>query len=244
MEPEKKIPPVDPSDDVPPDDTPPESSIVILDDQPRMIRFLVKLPQGVVALILSVALLLSFGVGCGVSSYRVGSRLTEARSAGYEEGEAAGYEVGYDEGESAGYSTGYDVGALVSYDTGYEEGQSAGYDSGYEEGYNAGTSDGYATGYEEGQTAGYTSGYEEGYSAGKTAAASSSTSSSGSSGSSSSSNTYTYSSSVADSTTVYVSYSGNKIHLRSNCSGMKNYKTMTYTEAKASGADECKNCFR
>lgn len=43
--------------------------------------------------------------------------------------------------------------------------------------------------------------------------------------------------------TVYVSDSGGKIHLRSNCSGMKYYKTMTYGEACERGYDHCQKCF-
>ena len=42
--------------------------------------------------------------------------------------------------------------------------------------------------------------------------------------------------------TVYVSNSG-KIHLRSNCSGMKYYSVMTYGVAKSRGYTECKDCF-
>lgn len=44
------------------------------------------------------------------------------------------------------------------------------------------------------------------------------------------------------STTVYVSNNG-KIHLKSNCSGMKNYTTMTLGEAENRGYDECSKCF-
>ena len=43
--------------------------------------------------------------------------------------------------------------------------------------------------------------------------------------------------------TVYVSQSGGKIHLRSNCSGMKYYNTMTYGEACERGYTHCKKCF-
>lgn len=50
------------------------------------------------------------------------------------------------------------------------------------------------------------------------------------------------SSGISANTKVYVSNSGT-IHTRSNCSGMKNYTTMTYGEAKAKGYTECKNCF-
>ncbi len=44
-------------------------------------------------------------------------------------------------------------------------------------------------------------------------------------------------------TTVYVSTSGHKTHLRSNCSGMKNYFTTTLGEADAQGYVRCKVCF-
>lgn len=44
-------------------------------------------------------------------------------------------------------------------------------------------------------------------------------------------------------TIVYVSRSGHKIHLRSNCSGMINYDTMTYAEALAAGYTHCSKCF-
>lgn len=42
--------------------------------------------------------------------------------------------------------------------------------------------------------------------------------------------------------TVYVSRTG-KIHLRSNCSGMKNSDPMTYAEACERGYVHCQNCF-
>ena len=44
--------------------------------------------------------------------------------------------------------------------------------------------------------------------------------------------------------TVYVSYRSGTIHRYSNCSGMKNYYTMTYGEAVSRGYhDLCKKCF-
>lgn len=43
--------------------------------------------------------------------------------------------------------------------------------------------------------------------------------------------------------TVYVSNSGHKIHLNSDCSGMKNYHEMTYEEACEAGYKHCSRCF-
>ncbi|MCD8050276.1 MAG: hypothetical protein LUE89_01155 [Clostridiales bacterium] len=248
---EKNMPPENP-----PSDTVSEDSVVILDDQPRMVRLLVRLPQAAVAGILAVAMLVVFGLGYGAANYNVQNRLVAAQSAGYDtgyaegqtagydtgysEGNASGYDSGYDDGTSDGYSSGYEEGAVAGYDSGYDAGVAVSYDTGYEEGYSAGTTDGYDSGYSEGQTAGHDAGYEEGYSAGKAAVTSSSSSSTSSSDSG---NSYTYSNSVADSTTVYVSKSGHKIHLRSNCSGMKYYTEMTYATAKSKGYEECKNCF-
>ena len=45
------------------------------------------------------------------------------------------------------------------------------------------------------------------------------------------------------STTVYVSKSGKKIHRTPNCSGMKNYWTMSYDEAVDRGYSHCQNCY-
>ena len=45
------------------------------------------------------------------------------------------------------------------------------------------------------------------------------------------------------STTVYVSNSGHKIHLRNNCSGMKYYSEMSLGTAISNGYEKCKNCF-
>ena len=42
--------------------------------------------------------------------------------------------------------------------------------------------------------------------------------------------------------TVYVSKYG-KIHKSSDCSGMKYYDTMTYSEARSEGYVRCQNCF-
>ena len=51
------------------------------------------------------------------------------------------------------------------------------------------------------------------------------------------------SSSSADSYTVYVSKNG-KIHRYSDCSGMKYYTTMSYSQAIAQGYDLCKKCYK
>ncbi|MBR6555806.1 MAG: hypothetical protein IKT60_00095 [Clostridia bacterium] len=49
---------------------------------------------------------------------------------------------------------------------------------------------------------------------------------------------------VSEQTTVYVSNSG-IMHLKPNCSGMKNYREMTLETATAEGLTRrCKNCFR
>lgn len=42
--------------------------------------------------------------------------------------------------------------------------------------------------------------------------------------------------------TVYVSKSSKKVHSIPNCSGMKYYYTMTYSEAVKKGYAFCKNC--
>jgi hypothetical protein len=48
--------------------------------------------------------------------------------------------------------------------------------------------------------------------------------------------------SEADSITVYVSKSSSTIHSVSDCSGMKNYSTMTLTEARAISSAYCSRC--
>ncbi|MCD8322250.1 MAG: hypothetical protein LUC89_05110 [Oscillospiraceae bacterium] len=53
----------------------------------------------------------------------------------------------------------------------------------------------------------------------------------------------TYIKGYPSNTEVYVSQSSHKIHLRSNCSGMKNYTTMTLGEAESRGYEYCSNCF-
>lgn len=45
-----------------------------------------------------------------------------------------------------------------------------------------------------------------------------------------------------DSYTVYVSDYG-KIHKNPNCSGMKYYKVMSYSEAVKAGYSRCQNCY-
>lgn len=42
--------------------------------------------------------------------------------------------------------------------------------------------------------------------------------------------------------TVYVSKSGKKVHSIPNCSGMKYYYEMSYSDAKNAGYDFCDNC--
>lgn len=42
---------------------------------------------------------------------------------------------------------------------------------------------------------------------------------------------------------VYVSYSGNVVHSIRNCSGMKYYRVMPISQARASGYQFCKNCW-
>lgn len=46
-----------------------------------------------------------------------------------------------------------------------------------------------------------------------------------------------------DDKTVYVSKSGGKIHRYNDCSGMKYYDVMTYSEAIDEGFDLCQKCF-
>lgn len=65
---------------------------------------------------------------------------------------------------------------------------------------------------------------------------------SGSAGSTGSSGGQSGNSGYSSNTTVYVSRNG-KIHLRSNCSGMKNYTTMTLGQADSRGYKRCDKCF-
>lgn len=48
---------------------------------------------------------------------------------------------------------------------------------------------------------------------------------------------------ILKSRTVYVSTNGHKIHLKSDCSGMKHYTKMTYQEACDAGYSHCSKCF-
>ena len=99
----------------------------------------------------------------------------------------------------------------------------------------------YSSGFADGKSVGYDSGYNAGISSRST--------SSGSSGnrflnpSSSTSYKTAPRSGYSLDMTVYVSNSGGKIHLKSNCSGMKYYKTMTYGEACENGYSHCSKCF-
>ena len=95
-----------------------------------------------------------------------------------------------------------------------------------EDSYQSGQTSGYAEGYTVGEGVGYSAGYAD-RAAKSPGAAGSAQSRPG----------------VSASTTVYVSRSGHKIHLRSDCSGMLNYDTMTYAEALAAGYKHCSKCF-
>lgn len=48
---------------------------------------------------------------------------------------------------------------------------------------------------------------------------------------------------TANDRTVYVSQSGGKIHRYNDCSGMKYYDVMTYSEAIEKGFDLCQKCY-
>lgn len=48
---------------------------------------------------------------------------------------------------------------------------------------------------------------------------------------------------TANDRTVYVSQSGGKIHRYNDCSGMKYYDVMTYSEAIDKGFELCQKCF-
>lgn len=48
---------------------------------------------------------------------------------------------------------------------------------------------------------------------------------------------------TANDRTVYVSQSGGKIHRYNDCSGMKYYDVMTYSEAIDKGFDLCQKCY-
>lgn len=115
----------------------------------------------------------------------------------------------------------------------FQEGQTDGYTSGFDGGYASGLSDG------------YTSGYDDGYEKGEK------TKSSGNNGTSylspnripAENSTIPNSSELSSDSVVYVSKSGHKIHLKSNCSGMRSYYTMAYAEALSAGYAHCSKCF-
>ncbi len=92
--------------------------------------------------------------------------------------------------------------------------------------------------YQFGRSAGYT----EGYTASENAAHSSGYADKGVKPSGSGNATLPRSG-VSATTTVYVSRSGHKIHLKSNCSGMLNYDAMSYADALAAGYKHCSKCF-
>jgi hypothetical protein len=133
------------------------------------------------------------------------------------------------------------------------------YQSGYDEGVSSGQTAGYAlgkeSGYAEGHDAGYAEGYDIGYTEGQSALAEGQTladdqedlegdgQKTGTSGANQASAGGATARGYSDSTTVYVSKSGKKIHLKSDCSGMKNYTTMTLGEAQAKGYARCSRCF-
>lgn len=186
-----------------------------------------------------------------ISDYKV--QLKETASVKYD----AGYETGYSEGYDAGYEEGYVQGQSDGRATAkaeevefiqeqlsaqYESGYSSGHSDGYTEGYELGSSEGYDRGYSAGDSNGYSRGID--YATTSTNSTSSQSSSSQTGSWDNTSGTYVASSTgYPASTIVYVSSSG-KIHLHSNCSGMKNYKTTTLGEAEShSSYSLCKNCF-
>jgi hypothetical protein len=119
------------------------------------------------------------------------------------------------------------------------------YQSGYDAGVSSGQADGYAQGAQSGYAEGYAQGYDVGYSEGQGALRADQEPPEGdledpaSEGSAETNADGGYS----DSTTVYVSKSGKKIHLKPDCSGMKNYTTMTLGQADANGYARCSRCF-
>lgn len=133
-----------------------------------------------------------------------------------------------------------------AYQSGYDAGVTSAQEAGYAEGKEAGYAEGYDAGYAEGLAAGYTrdpvetdpeerdvTDTEEQNAAGTGSP----------SGSDTSNNTQMTIHGYSADRTVYVSNSGKKIHLISDCSGMKNYTTMTLGEAEAHGYAYCSRCF-
>jgi micrococcal nuclease len=146
------------------------------------------------------------------------------------------YQSGYDAGVSTGQADGYAQGKESGYAEGHDAGYAEGYDLGYTEGLGAIGDNSELTEDPEEDPAEPTTSVQ---SAKQTSADSSNAASVSSDSSSTDSSNVGYS----DSTTVYVSKSGKKIHLKSDCSGMKNYTTMTLAEADANGYARCSRCF-
>lgn len=117
--------------------------------------------------------------------------------------------------------------------------RSAGEAAGYSSGYNAGQSAGYKDGSADGYARGVQSGYDAGYSSGASNSGADAPSVSGSSGSRL---LPSLSGEAPKSDMVYVSRNG-VIHTHSNCSGMKYYTEMTYSEAIAAGYRKCSKCY-
>lgn len=152
--------------------------------------------------------------------------LPDARRSSYESGKSDGFAAGQEDGYNTGYASGENEGYSVGYASGKNEGYSKGYSSGKNEGYNSGYSSGRLAGYEAGKSDSYYNGYW------------SNVANSNAPRSSANQNNY----STTTSNTVYVSNKG-KIHKYPNCSGMKYYTEMTYSDAVAAGYDFCSKCW-
>lgn len=108
--------------------------------------------------------------------------------------------------------------------------------SSYAQGKQSGYNEGYAQAQQESQ--------QDNKSSSATRSSSTSSAKSSSSNSSGASDGGTKQKSWVNSTrTIYVSRSGHKIHLKSNCSGMKYYDEMSYKDACAAGYAHCLKCF-
>ena len=138
--------------------------------------------------------------------------------------------------KDAAFSLGVDVG----FEDGYSSGKSDGFTAGYAEGEDFGYRDGHADGRTEGHSDGYSAGYKSGTSTRHPSTPSYSQPSHSQPSSPSSSGSGLRQ--ALPGTKVYVSNYG-KIHLRSNCSGMKHYSTMTYDAAYNAGYSHCSKCF-